>query len=281
MHHWSGTHPHDDNQPCRRKGRGIRDKSHHQNSHGYWWDCYLYRDCGEDGLALKFSRRRAVSPIIASLLLIAIAVAAGIIVYVYVNSLAGGLTSGGGSQVSAQIQLQAVNFLPQGYGGGTSTGQVVDAFIENTGSSSIAISNIYFDGSQLTEWGFKTGTTYGTNLYVGNSGQNCFALVPSSVTLTYSQTPTSDIAGLSAEGCGSYTGTVCNTVATDFCILSSATNPAETGMTASPLAAQGTAQLIIGLNHGAAVTAGSSHTIKIVTTSGTQAVFSVTAGRTG
>ncbi len=54
--------------------------------------------------------RKAVSPIIATLLLIAIAVAAGIIVYVYVNSLAGGLTSGGGQQVSEQLSLDAYNY---------------------------------------------------------------------------------------------------------------------------------------------------------------------------
>ena len=234
---------------------------------------------------MNFTRRRAISPIIATLLLIAITVAAGIIVYVYVNSLAGGLTGGGGQQVSSQIQMQASSFLPQTYTGSTKeNGQVLDVFLENTGSSSIAISNVYFDGVQLTEWAYKTATvTYGTNLYVGNSAQSCFALVPSSVTLTYSQTPVTDVAGVSAEGCGTYTASagVCNTVGTDFCIISSATNPAETGMTTVPLAPLGSAQLIIGLNHGAAVTAGSAHVIKIVTTTGTVAVFSVTAGRTG
>lgn len=41
---------------------------------------------------MNFQRRRGVSVIIATLLLIAIAVAAGIIVYVFVNGLAGNLT---------------------------------------------------------------------------------------------------------------------------------------------------------------------------------------------
>jgi len=233
---------------------------------------------------MKFSRRRAVSPIIATLLLIAIAVAAGIIVYVYTNSLAGGLTQGGGQQVSSQIQMQAANFLPQTFGAGkTSNGQVLDVFLENTGSSSLSISNVYFDGTQLTEWAYSSGTNYGTNLYVPHSGQSCFALIPSSVTLTYSQLPTTLVSGTSTN-CTTYTAAsaVCNTVAaTDFCIVSSAATPAETGMTAVPLAAQGTAQLVIGLNLASAVTSGSSHTIKIVTTSGAQAVFSVSAGRTG
>ena len=52
---------------------------------------------------MKFSRR-AVSPIIATLLLIAIAVAAGVLVYVYVNSLSGNLTSSNGNQVTHQSQ---------------------------------------------------------------------------------------------------------------------------------------------------------------------------------
>ena len=59
---------------------------------------------------MKITARKAVDPIIATLLLIAIAVAAGIIVYVYVNSLAGGLTQSGGQQVSDQIAMDAYNY---------------------------------------------------------------------------------------------------------------------------------------------------------------------------
>jgi flagellin-like protein len=44
-------------------------------------------------------RRSAVSPVIATLLLIAIAVAAAIIVYAFVTGLIGGLTGGGGSNL--------------------------------------------------------------------------------------------------------------------------------------------------------------------------------------
>jgi flagellin-like protein len=233
---------------------------------------------------MKFSRRRAVSPIIATLLLIAIAVAAGIIVYVFVNSLSGGLTQGGGQQVSSQIEMQASNFLPQTFGAGkTSNGQVLDVFLENTGSSSVSISNVYFDGNQLTEWAYSSGTSYGTNLYVPHSGQSCFALIPSSVALSFVQTPTTLVSGTSTN-CTTYTAAaaVCNTVAaSDFCVVSSTATPAETGMTAVPLAPQATAQLVIGLNLGSAVTSGSTHTIKLVTTSGAVAVFSVVAGRTG
>ena len=63
---------------------------------------------------MKVTARRAVDPIIATLLLIAIAVAAGIIVYVYVNSLAGGLTQSGGQQVSKQLSMDSYAFAASG-----------------------------------------------------------------------------------------------------------------------------------------------------------------------
>ena len=87
---------------------------------------------------MKMTARKAVDPIIATLLLIAIAVAAGIIVYVYVNSLAGGLTSGGGQQVSDQLQLDAYNYIQ-----GTS----LTATVRDVGSGSVTVSSIFFDGN--------------------------------------------------------------------------------------------------------------------------------------
>jgi flagellin-like protein len=229
---------------------------------------------------LKFTHRRAVSPIIATLLLIAIAVAAGIVVYVYVNSLAGGLTGSGGQQVSQQLQMQAYNFAPQTYSAGKiANGQVLDVFLENTGSSSLSIANVYFDGTALTEWA-TTANAYGKNLYLPNSAQNCFALIPSTVSLTFLTTPITSISGTSTTCTGS-AGVVCNTTTTDFCAISSAVSPPETGMTAVPLAAQSTVELVVGLNFGSAVTSGTSHSIKIVTLTGGQEVFTVVAGKAG
>jgi len=89
---------------------------------------------------MKTTARKAVDPIIATLLLIAIAVAAGIIVYVYVNSLAGGLTQGGGQQVSDQLQLDAYNYVAGGSGSLTIT-------VRNVGSSSVQVNSIFFDGT--------------------------------------------------------------------------------------------------------------------------------------
>jgi flagellin-like protein len=238
---------------------------------------------------MKFThRRKAVSPIIATLLLIAIAVAAGIIVYVYVNSLAGNLTAGGGGQESQQIQLQSYSFNPVGTAGFTSSGtsgagQTVDVFLENTGSSSVVISAVYVDGNQLTEWGSTAGvgpSTYSKYLEVPASGQSCFALVPSTGFTATAVTSTQTTANGAAAVC---TGTAGTCVVTNtFCIGTGASGQAETGgLSTSALAPQSTAQLIIGLNYANAATAGTSHTIKIVTATGGQAVFTVTAGRTG
>jgi len=68
-------------------------------------------------------KRKAVSPVIATLLLIAIAVAAAIIVYSFVTGLIGGLTTGGSSnQVALTVSFNSV-------GGG-----VVVLSLKNTGS---------------------------------------------------------------------------------------------------------------------------------------------------
>jgi len=213
---------------------------------------------------MNFSRKRAVSPIIASLLLIAIAVAAGIIVYVYVNSLAGGLTNGGGQQVSQQIQLEAYAFNTAG----TGTGQVVDIFMKNVGGSAVTINAIYFDGTALVEW-TPTAGTYAQYMMVPNSGQSCFAAVPSSATYTFTTSVSSGTG--TAAAC---TGGPTTCTATNFC-FNTASGQTET----LTLNAQGTNQILVGLN--AVATSGTSHTIKIVTATGGQSVFTVTAGRTG
>jgi flagellin-like protein len=221
---------------------------------------------------MKFTHRRAVSPIIATLLLIAIAVASGIIVYVYVNSLAGGLTSGGGTQVSSQLQLQAYSFTGISGTSATSNGVVADVFLENTGSSSLTISSVYFDGTALTQW-FTAAGAYKQYLLTPTSGGNCFAVVPTSTTLAaYTSATGVDASGATAA-CGTETAvaTTCNTV---IC-LNTASGQTQT----LTLASQSTNQLVIGLN--AAVTSGTSHQVKIVTSTGGVAVFTLVAGRTG
>jgi len=127
---------------------------------------------------MQITARKAVDPIIATLLLIAIAVAAGIIVYVYVNSLAGGLTQGGGQQVSDQLQMDAYNFNTLG----------TPAFtIRDVGSGSIAISTIFYDGAVATLSGTGTPSGCATGTSISPTG-TCV------ITLTVSPAATSGTA---------------------------------------------------------------------------------------
>jgi flagellin-like protein len=110
---------------------------------------------------MRFTRRRAVSPIIATLLLIAISVSAGIIVYVFVNSLSGNLTQQGGQQVSDQLSMDAYSFPAS---------SVTPVFIlRNVGSSSVTITSVYYDGNLCQTTGFVC-TGGSNNPAVTNAG---------------------------------------------------------------------------------------------------------------
>jgi len=98
-----------------------------------------------------------VSPIIATLLLIAITVAAGVIVYVFVSGAIGNLTQGGGGQQTAQqIELTAYAFTPLSgssltvNGNTTVTCPCIIASIKDAGGSSVSIDSLFFDGVKLT-----------------------------------------------------------------------------------------------------------------------------------
>ncbi len=225
---------------------------------------------------MKFTRRRAVSPIIASLLLIAIAVAAGIIVYVYVNSLAGGLTSGGGSQVSSQLQMQAYSFQGlNGNGTGGSTNGVVAVInMENTGGSSLTISAVYYNGVALNPWAITTGKYSANFLVPTTAGQNCYAILTSSpVVQSVTHTTSAPASGI-ATACGTEGSSTC---AANACFTTG--NAASDETPNLTIASQGTAQLVIGIQGGSV--SGTSNSVKVVTATGGTAVFSITAGRTG
>ncbi|MDG6919907.1 MAG: hypothetical protein JRN59_00070 [Nitrososphaerota archaeon] len=84
-------------------------------------------------------KRRAVSPIVATLLLIAISVAAGVIVYIFTTGIAGTLTNSHVNQLTEQISLDAYNFQvsPQNY---------LTMYLRNTGTGSVSVSAVYFNG---------------------------------------------------------------------------------------------------------------------------------------
>lgn len=95
-----------------------------------------------------------MSPIIATLLLIAITVSAGIIVYVFVSGLGNGLTQGGGTQTSEQIELTSYSFSTltgTGCGGNTTvTAPCINVSFKDAGGGAVTIDSIYFDGLPLT-----------------------------------------------------------------------------------------------------------------------------------
>jgi flagellin-like protein len=93
--------------------------------------------------------KKAVSPVIATLLMIAIAVAASIIVYVWSMGLLGGLMqSGGGSQTAEQLILEAYN---------GQTGLV----LRNVGTRDINVTACYLDGTADTSACPSSGTVVG------------------------------------------------------------------------------------------------------------------------
>ena len=81
--------------------------------------------------------KKGVSPVIATLLMIAIAVAAGILVYVWSMGLVGTLQAGGGEQTKEQIMMEAYDWTTL-----TSCG----IFLRNTGTTSVQVESIYIEG---------------------------------------------------------------------------------------------------------------------------------------
>jgi flagellin-like protein len=97
---------------------------------------------GKMGSKMKTVRKlKAVSPVIATLLLIAIAVAAGIILYVFVSGFTGSLTQTGGQQAAEQLSMEAYDFK---------TLNALSIFVRNTGTVQVTIDKVYFDGTQVT-----------------------------------------------------------------------------------------------------------------------------------
>jgi len=195
---------------------------------------------------MKFQRRKAVSVIIATLLLIAIAVAASIIVYVFVNSLAGGLTQGGGQQTTERLQMQGYNFnLALGATCACSL-QVLQVFLLNSGSAATTVSAVYYDGTLIP---ISANNPPLTATQASFSGVNVYTTTSATCVINS------------------------NTASQYFCV-----NPPVTAAQTS-YAAGVTGEIEIGLS--AAAQAGTSHTVKVVSSTGATYVFAVTAGRSG
>ncbi|MEM2122278.1 MAG: archaellin/type IV pilin N-terminal domain-containing protein [Candidatus Bathyarchaeia archaeon] len=85
--------------------------------------------------------RRAVSPVIATLLMIAIAVAASILVYVWSMGIIGTLQTAGGEQTKEQVILEAYDW--------TDPDKLV-LYVRNTGSTDVTIAAVYVGGSDCS-----------------------------------------------------------------------------------------------------------------------------------
>ena len=84
-------------------------------------------------------RKKGVSPVIAVLLMIAIAVAAAILVYVWSMGLIGTLTGGGGQQTREQIIIDAYVWK----------GSDMALYFRNVGSSEVVLDAIYVSGTPV------------------------------------------------------------------------------------------------------------------------------------
>ena len=93
------------------------------------------------------SNKKGVSPVIAVLLMIAIAVAAAILVYVWSMGLIGTLTTGGGQQVREQVILDSYRWP-------TSPGTLT-LYLRNVGSAEVKVDAIYIAGNSTTIAGTK------------------------------------------------------------------------------------------------------------------------------
>ena len=85
--------------------------------------------------------KKAVSPVIATLLMIAVAVAASVIVYVWSAGLLGTLMGGGGAQVKEQLIMEAYDW--------TNTASL-KLYLRNVGSTAVSVAAIYVGGSAAT-----------------------------------------------------------------------------------------------------------------------------------
>jgi flagellin-like protein len=97
------------------------------------------RGMQEHGLLSRRCRRnrRAVSQVIAALLLVAIAVSAAILLYVFSIGLIGGLQTGGGEQVRQQLIMEAYDWTALG---------TLKIWVRNIGATEIVLGDMFVNG---------------------------------------------------------------------------------------------------------------------------------------
>ena len=98
--------------------------------------------------------KKAVSPVIATLLLILIAVAAAVLVYVWVTGYASSVTTAGTPELQERIKIDAV---------GVESATEVHVFVRNIGDVQVAITDVYIiDAASSNVVGHLSTTTGNT-----------------------------------------------------------------------------------------------------------------------
>jgi FlaG/FlaF family flagellin (archaellin) len=117
---------------------------------------------------------KAVSQVIAALLLIAISVAAAVLVYVFSIGLLGSLQSSGGQQAKQQVIMEAYNWP-------TGTPGLLTLTLRNTGPAAVQFADWFINGVAVATVA-GTCTPFATNpLAVGSSCQ--LTLTPPDATI--------------------------------------------------------------------------------------------------
>ncbi len=200
---------------------------------------------------MRSEGRPGVSVIVATLLLIAISVAAAIIVYVFVGGLAGNLTQNGGQPVTEKLTIQSYNFALSPGACGCAQ-YVLQIFLFNPGPAITKISAVYFDGTLLA---LQSAPFLGPD--VSLAGLNDQAYTAPSTTLV-----------------NDYANAACTSTAgspTSICFTS--TTPKTS------YSVEDVGQVVITFS--SPIAYGTGHTVKVVSTTGAVNVFTVTSGISG
>jgi hypothetical protein len=199
---------------------------------------------------MKFRRSRGVSVIVATLVLIAISVSAAVIVYVFVGGLAGNLTQNGGQPVTEHLSIQSFNFQISPGTCGCSE-QILEIFLLNQGPATTKISAVYYDG----------------NLVTAGPGMNGIGTFPIAAGSQFTIS-TNSYTWFAATSASTLTSTTAGTIffGNSPAVMQTYT-PTQVG------------QVVICL--AAAASYGGGHTVKVVSSTGAQNVFTVEAGISG
>jgi len=125
------------------------------------------------------SNKKAISPIIATLLLIAIAVVASLVVYAWVMGYIGYQTNNAGNSIA----IQSVNF---------SGGKITDIYVQNMGTTTVTLDgNVYINGAQYTasagSGALSSGKTADLTVSVAALSGQMYTVKVTTTSGTYSQ----------------------------------------------------------------------------------------------